>query len=229
MQLTDLRELKEVLEIDPLNTTEDTKLLFFIEQATSWIKELLNRHGLEYKSRTEYYRGTGTQKLLLKSRPVFTTPTIQVFVDEQGYFGAASGAFGSTTAWTYGVDFTIQPDQEDGTSRSGILYAINRYWPKPSARQRGLLTPFLSPDLGSIKIIYTAGWTTDNMPAIVRQACNLLVSKMRYIFPLGMELSSESYEDRSISILGERKDYLLGGIKPMLIPYFRNWTAGGPN
>ena len=32
MLYTDLNELKVVLEIDPLNTAEDGKLLFFIEQ-----------------------------------------------------------------------------------------------------------------------------------------------------------------------------------------------------
>jgi hypothetical protein len=96
-------------------------------------------------------------------------------------------------------------------------------WPKKWARSTGYLTPYIIPDTGSIKIIYTAGYTVDNLPDALRSAVNFLVARMNYVLPLGMELSSESYEERSVSILGERKNYLLGIAAPWL-QYFRNWN-----
>ena len=225
---TDIRELKKVLDIPSDDTQEDAALSLYIEQASSWLSELLNRNGMDYKTRTEYYRGTATQKLLLRSRPVYTQGLV-VNVDQTGYYGSSSGAFADTTQYTYGVDYCLQIDQEDGTSRCGILLRINDVWWKPSARQRGLLSPFLVPDLGSIRVTYTAGYTVDNLPAIFRTACNLLVAKLRYLFPLGMELGSDGYEEKSIGMVAERKDYLLALVKPMLLPYFRNFTLGGAN
>ena len=219
---TDLRELKIYLEIDPNNHNEDKVLSLLIDHASSWIEELLGRK-IFYQSRTEYYNGTGTQKLLLKVRPVFTTPTIQVYVDSAGYFGSASGAFdSSTTALTYGTDFCLQVDQDNGTSRSGILIRINNYWQKRPMREVGYLSPYVGPSFGSIKIVYTAGWTIDSMPGAFRMAVNLLVARMRYILPLGLELNSESYEERSISIVTSEKDKLITLVKPIIMP-FRNW------
>jgi hypothetical protein len=221
--LTDLRELKAVLEIDPDDTSEDLKLNFCMEWSTQWIEELLNRPGIFKKERTEYYSGTGTQKLLLRSRPVFTTPTILVYEDDGAFYGSVTGSFDSdTSALTYGVDFCLEIDQEDGTSRSGILVRMKDYWGLPGVRQQGFLTPFLGEAFGNIKIVYTAGHSIDNLPSTLRMACNLLAAKIRYVLPLGLELSSESYLDRSVSLLANRRDYLLSLVKPLILP-FRNW------
>lgn len=225
MILTDLTELKKILEIDPDDTQEDARLWFYIEWASAWIEEIINRPGLIYKTRTEYYQGTGTQKLLLRSRPVYLTPAMEVYVDEAAYWGQSPGPpppYDTNTLLTQGQDYALQIDTDDGTSRCGILYRLNQFWPKPSYRQTGYLTPFIGPDRGSIKIVYTAGYTVDTLPAPFRAATNLLVAKMRYLFPLGMEIHSEAYEERSISLLQERKDYLLSNVKDMIMPY-RNY------
>lgn len=222
--LSSLSELKKILSIDPANDAEDAALLFYLEYASAWIAELLNRPGLFLKLRTEVYSGTNTQRLLLRSRPVYTTPTIQVYYDSQAYYGAASGAWqGNNEQLNWGSDFTLQVDQEDGSSRSGILIRINNVWPKFWARQAGWLTPFVIPDIGSIKVIYLGGYTVDQLPATLRFACNQLAAKIRYLMPLGVMLSAESYEERNISIIGDRKDYLLAGVKDLILSY-RNWT-----
>lgn len=222
MIYTDIFEVKTILSIPLNDNSEDIALNFYIEQASSLIDEFLNRPDISYKSRTEYYNGSGTQKLNLRSRPVFTDPTIQVFTNDTAYFGSVSGSFDSSTALTYGTDFALQIDQENGSSRSGILININKFWNKPSYRQRGFLSPFIGEGYGNIKVIYTAGYTVDTLPAGLRGAANLLVARMRYVFPLGMELTSESYEDRAIAMGTERRDYLLALVKPMLFTY-RNW------
>ncbi len=225
MILSDLSEMKKILEIDPLDTSEDSKLSFFAEWATGLIAEFLDfRDGFDLKSRVEYYDGTGTPLLRLKVRPVFPTPTIEVSVDEAGYYGEFSGAFskpGSTLV--YGTDFFLKAEYPDGSSRSGMLIRLNNFWPKRDARQRGLLSPFIVPGYGPIKVTYTAGYTTDTLPPQFRAACNLLVARLRFLFPLGMEIGSESYEERHISYLANRKDYLMSLVKPMLFS-FKSWS-----
>lgn len=222
MLLTDIREVKGVLDIDPEDKSEDWKLLLFIEQASEWISEYLDRPGLEKKSRTEYYNGTGTQKLLLRSRPVYTSPTILVRLDESAYYGSATDSFDAETALTYGEDFALELDQEDGTSRSGILVRIGDVWPKASVRQRGFLSPFVGEGFGVVRVTYTAGYTVDTLPAIFRLACNLLVAKMRYLIPPGMEIGSESYEERSVSYVNQNRNILMSLVKPLLNGQ-RNW------
>lgn len=222
--ITDIRELKSELEIDPSDTSEDKKLMFLIEQASKWIEEYLGRaNGLFYRSRTEYYGGTNTQKLLLKARPVYIDPTIQVFVDWNGFFGSTSGAFAANTELTYGEDFCLQIDQVDGvSSRSGILLRMRNVWERPNQRQGGYLSPFVGQNYGSIKVVYSAGYTIDELPANFRLACNLLVAKLRQVLPLGQELNSESYEDRSVGYLQPYKNSLMTLAAPLISTY-RNW------
>lgn len=222
MLFTDIREMKSVLEIDPCNTEEDKKLTFLNEWVSAWLEETLGRPGMTYKSRTEYYPGTGTQVLCLNGRPVYTTPTIQVFVDRDGYYGEPDDAFDSTTALTYGEDFCLRLDRDDGVGYTGLLVRINDYWPKPSVRSAGLLSPYIGPAFGNVKVVYTGGYTYDTFPATLRMAANFLIARLRYVLPLGMEVTSESYEERAIALAAERKHYLMGLIAPMLTQH-HNW------
>jgi hypothetical protein len=218
MLMTDLFELKKVLEIDPQNTVEDGKLSLFVQWATEIIESVLNRPGFTYSSRTEYYSGQGTQKLLLRHRPVYTTPTIQVWVDHHGFYGSSEGAFGGDVL-VYGQDFCVQLDEEGRPSKSGILVRINTFWPRPAVRVDGLLSPFLSEAFGNIKVVYSGGYTVDTLPADFRLATIALVTKMRGFFPTGFELSSDGYMDKNISIIAERRDYLTSLTKQLLFKY----------
>ncbi len=220
--ISDLLELKTYLGIDPANTNQDIKLSLFLDVASQWIEEILDRP-LNFKSRTEYYAGTGTQKRLLRARPVYTDPVPQVFLDEMGFYGARSGSFGTTTQLTWGTDFVLQLlPSDEGWCRSGLLIRINNFWPKPPVRERGYLSPYVGDSFGSIKVIYTAGFLYDNLPAPLRMAVNFLVARFNYVWPLGLELNSESYEERSISIVNSEKHKLLALVTPMILPY-RNW------
>ena len=221
MLWTDLIEIKTLLGLDPGNTAQDAKLLLLNTVASEWLGEWLNRPGFDLKSRIEYYDGTGTQKLLLRSRPVYTSPTIQVYADNQGFWGAASGSFDtSTTELTYGTDFALMLDPgEEGKSRSGILVRINGYWERPMVRQRGLLSPFVGEGFGNVKVVYTAGYVVDTLPATLRMAANLLVARLNHVWPLGVELGSESYEERSLSYVNSERSKLFALVKPLIWPY----------
>lgn len=234
MPLIDLNTLKVLLDIDPRNTGEDLKLGFLVELASDWIAEYLDRPGLFIASRTEFYKGTGTQKLLLNSRPVYTTPTIVVYQDEGGYYGSTTGSFNATTSvLTYGQDYGLQIDQSDGSSRSGILFRIRSVWPRPAVRSRGLLSPYIGEDFGSIKVTYTGGYTIDNLPSMFRQAVVLIVARLRQLLPLGQIIQAESYEERAISygnLFGGggggsstgTKEFIMNLARPLIFS-FKNW------
>ena len=220
MLFSDISQIKKLLEIDSCEKEEDVRLLFYAEWASKWIEERLNRPDMGYQQRTEYYDGRGTQKLLLRSRPVYADPVIMVFEDLFGNFGSTSGAFDSgVTLLTYGTDFCLQIDQKDGTSRSGILFRINGLWPLIRRRQGGYLSPYFDKAIGAIKVVYYAGYTVDNCPSMLRMACSTLIAKMRGFFPLGLEVGSEHYKDRSLSYLLSNKDYLLSTVEGMLAGY----------
>lgn len=192
------------------------------------ILEYLGRTDLELKARTEYYKGTGTQKITLNHRPVYQTPVPVVATDQNGYYGAVSGAFTTNEGvLTYGTDFTMEWDQPDGTSKSAILVRIGNIWTRPQIRQRGFLSPYVGESFGNVKVTYTAGYTIDTLPAMIRQAANLLVAKTRYMFPLGVELASESFQQRSIGLdqgqsRAAARTYMMSAVKPLLTG-FRNW------
>ena len=224
---SDLRTIKSVLEIDPRNTIEDKKLLMFLDIATNLIEDVTNRPGMLYRVRTEYYNGTGTRTLLLRHRPVYTTPTPLIYVDQGGYFGSVDGSFDTATdARVYGTDFCLDLTEEGEPSRSGIVYSMKGAWPPLTSRLPGLLTPVVQRGVGNIKVVYGGGYTADDLPSAFRFACTLLVTRLRYLMPLGFELTGENYEDRSITLSAERKDWLLAGVKPLLFAY-RNWRFGG--
>lgn len=228
MLFTDLNEVKALLDIDPQDKVEDKKLNFYIDAVTDVLRTILNRD-FDYKQRTEYYGGTGTQKLVLRVPPVYPTtgPTgattgITVYQDSAGFYGEPSGAFTSSDAeLTLGSDFAI-PIDSSGVSRSGILVRLHGLWLRPQVRVNGLLSPFIGEAFGNYKVTYYGGYTVDTLPSGIRLAVNLLITKFRYIFPLGLALSSESYEDRSISLTGSQKSYLFDLARPLLLNY-RNW------
>lgn len=215
-------EVKKLLDIDLDDTSEDVKLSLLIKMASSWIEQWCGRE-FEVKSRTEFYSGTGTMELRLRNRPVFTTPNPAVRIDEEGWFNAEGDRFDSTTALTWGDDFALVLDDRDTvSSRSGILVRRRNFWPKPSVRQRGYLSPFIGKGYGNIRIQYTAGFGVDTLPEDIRLAANFLVARLAYTFPLGVELSSESYLDRSISAVTSEKNKLLALVSPLLMQH-RNW------
>lgn len=238
---SDLREVKAILDIDPANTNEDKKLSLINEWAGDIIEEALNKRPITYKQRVEYPKTAGTRKLLLRARPVYPpnatgpdgNPTVLTVLVNAGA-QQPSDFNPATDTWTYGVDYTLDIDQEDGiSSRSGILIALGggtgggttfgSYWPRDFVRQAGLLSSFMGePRAGMVQVTYTAGFTVDNLPASFRVAGALLVARLAYIFPVGMELAGDAYEEKALSFVQERRGYLLSLVAPILWD-FRNW------
>lgn len=217
--LGDLTELETLLGIPHGDVSQRKKLAYVLETVTGWAEEMLDR-SFRLKSRTEYYAGRGTNALLLRARPVFTTPAVQAWVSDTGYWGQASGAFsGSADQLTYGSDFALKIDQEDGTSRSGILVRLNGVWGRALFRRAGDLSPHTDAGLGNVKVTYTAGYTVDTLPAALRGAVHLGVGKLFQTWPNADEVSSESYEERSVSYVTSEEL----GIKRLMWPMLQSF------
>ncbi len=226
MLLGDLQELKRLIDVPLAKTNEDAKLLFFLDYSTNLIEEFFDRT-LVFKQRTEYLQGTGTAKMLLRYRPVNPNPpySITLLFDDFGAYGQSPNGFAdpTTQTLTYGTDYIVEIDSEDNTSRCGILQRINEVWNKPTFRQTGLLSPFIWDDTGSYKVTYWGGYTVDNVPAGIRFACTMMAARMRYLMPLGMELGTDTYEERSISITAESRNYIFSPTIRGVLNQYRNW------
>lgn len=219
MLLASLEEAKALLAIDPENRQEDLSLGFMLRMASDWIEKYLNRRGaLDKRERTEFYPGSGTQTIRLRAYPVSLSPVPEVWLDEQGYFGTPSDSFNTLKKLEHGKDFALYEDHS-GKCNNGLLVRINNVWVKPLVRQRGFLTPYVADSFGNVKVTYTGGYASDELPSDIVFACVQLVARMRHQFPMGVPLSSESYEDRSISVFGGDRNYLMGQVKHLLNPY----------
>lgn len=222
---TDLREVKQMLGIDATDTSADFQISFLIGIASEWIEEICGRK-FEQRAVTEYYVGNGTPLLPLKRRPILLTPNPEVWMNTDGYFGAPSGSFPDDDKLTFGDDFCLDIDQDDGTSsRSGMLVYMKGVWPRAVSRKVGSLSPSFNPNsaMGSIKVTYTAGFTVNTLPSQLRFACDILVGRMLTILPLGMEVTSESWQGRAVSPVVSEKSKLLALAMPFLLP-FKNWS-----
>lgn len=162
-------------------------------QAKALIEEYLGRKIIQ-DTYTEFYAGKGRQLLVLRQRPVQSITSI--FVDELAYWGDAPGAFGNSTLLVEGTDFALDRDQADGSSRSGLVYKINGYWPVPVTHAYGEITPAFG-RIGNIKITYVAGHVEE--PPDLKLALSLTMAHLMQLIRRGGLVQSESDDDIGVS------------------------------
>lgn len=178
-------------------TTSDTLYQSYIDQASAIITR---KTGLVFDSAaaTEFYQGSGTAQLVLRRRPVSSIATVHV--DDSAYFGFASGAFGSSTLLTAGVDYALDV-QTSGFSRSGILYRIGGRWPAQPVRDGSELVGGEMAGFGNVRVTYTAGYSTT--PADLKLAGILLARIIMLTSANGGKMvTSESLEYYSYTLSG---------------------------
>ncbi len=190
-----LADVKTTLGIPSSVTNEDQLLSLVIQWCSDAITEWTGRN-FASQSYTEVYCGNGTPYLPLNQRPV--TAVASVYLDELAYFGQASGAFAASTELVQGQDYAIYVDQPDGSSRAGLLFNINGWWPIPINYTPGLITPVIGPPVGNIQVTYTAGYAA--IPSQIEMACVMLVARVRKMRFYGQMLDSESYEEYSYKL-----------------------------
>ncbi len=202
------------IELDDDMAAQLIQLMFSAEEQ---IKRYCGRDFVYRSAQTEYYDGTGTDKLLLARWP-FLPANVAVSVDIGGYYGQASGSFAASTALTLGTDFIvpITPTWGDGQNHSGIIKRIGTTWPLRASRPHGNLSYRPEPLPGCIKVTYTAGYSL--IPHPVKEAVWNLTSMKAQTSTYGRLAQSESGEGYSVSY-GDMDD---GGSLP---PTIRNLLA----
>jgi hypothetical protein len=195
----DLKTLKSQFGIQPGDTSEDTLIGLFMNQASAAIETWCDRQ-FSQALYTQYLLGNGLSEIDLLNRPIyplgttnFPTP-MAVYEDENGFWGSNSSSFDpTTTLLTYGTDYAMEIDQQDGSSRSGILYKINGFWTIPFTYRPGVISSFTGPGTGNIKVVYVGGYSA--VPPDIQLALFLQIAAVRNAKNYGHLLASESRGD----------------------------------
>jgi hypothetical protein len=156
--LTTLEAVKTHLGMASEDTTLDPQLNQLLAAVDAAIKKQLKQN-FEEDTYTEFYDGTGSERLYLRQTPVQSTG-LTVYEDSNGNYGQTSGAFAASTLLTLGTDYVLAVDQPDGTSLQGVLVRLYGVWSGRTLYGPKELTGSPSDALGSIKVTYTAGYET---------------------------------------------------------------------
>lgn len=206
MALTNISLVKSLLNI--VGTSQDAWISSLQAAAEAVVESYCNRK-FEKATYTEFYDGSGQKTLILRQTPVVSITSVHE--DFSGYYGTGASAFAANTLLTNGVDYTLSLDgQYNGVdvSNSGILWRLQSVWAEiPRIWKRDVLTPQLSPSLGSVKVVYVAGY--DPIPLDLQYAVAYVASSMRRTIPFGGRLESETIGDYSYRLHNARGSDLI--------------------
>lgn len=213
-QLTTLNSVKNMAGIALTDTSKDQQYTALISAISSAVQNSIHRN-LALQSYTDYYSPTGDAILQLRNMPIGSVT--RVCVDPNGNYGETSGAFPASMDLVQGVDYSIMAGR-DGIGSSGCLRRINGYWYKYKTWAPGKVAPQISADNGSILVQYTAGYSP--IPAAIALAVNQAIIEAANRMINGGPVSSQSYEDASMSFFGpEQLLKVFGSIQSVLSYY----------
>lgn len=197
MAITSLQKFKDFLTISASVTTNDVAYQMHLDAAEAVAKRYCGRD-FTSQAYTEFYDGTGTSTLPLRQRPVSAVSS--VYLDCTGFYGDGSNAFASTTLLTVGTDYVLKREGGGSASKSGLLYRLGYgtggnvgWYPpdpfEPTSGNRPTLTygrggPVWPKIAGCIKVTYTAGYTTADMPDVI-EAIHMLAALTFRTKPFG--------------------------------------------
>ncbi len=135
---------------------------------------------------------------------------LAVWLDTGGFAGwGVNQPFSAQTQLFPGLDYYLDIDSADGSSKSGIVRRIGggvvggpMSWPWAWDQRRGSLTAPLPPVwnsyYGNVKVMMTAGYYPNNVPADLTFATLVLVAWLRAQTPVGIAVDT----DRTNQMLG---------------------------
>lgn len=154
---------------------------------------------------------------------------LAVWLDEGAMWGQASSSsytpFAAGTLLTPGSSYALEIDQTDGiSSRSGLVYNVNGYWPEPFVYNVGLISPMLGPSNGNIKVSYTGGYGT--VPTPMELACNLAIARIRNLKVYGEAVTAEKDEVYSYNLKAAAKAGVFAPEVTSILARYRNLAVG---
>lgn len=218
-----LAELKTLLSIT--TSSDDSRLNLLISIADQQVRDFCRRN-FEAAQYTDFYSSTGTRLVVLRQYPVISVQS--VFEDYNAFFGQnPDGAFPPETELQQGVDYFVYLDGSSfGRPNSGVLVREGRGWLSSDfTRLSGALTVGRADRLGSIKVTYTAGYTTipDSLKLAVANLVAIYRSQVSQSGPLVEEQLGRWKKKFSSGVVGApgvSGQYLLPpSIQAILAPY----------
>lgn len=188
MALLTLADAKTFAGITTTDPVRDASLQVIIDEAIDAVKRFCQNGELIATEYTIILDAPPYNSLVLPFAPVS-------FVGFQLWFNyAAQGdptKFGSEFLLTMYKDYMLDPSNRDiTTSESGIVRYLYGVWGYAYQRLPYTLTASLIPCVGSIKVVYTAGY--DTVPPALSGALNLIVRKIYNMRKLGVPMTNES-------------------------------------
>jgi hypothetical protein len=195
--LTDLPTLQLVPKL--ANGLSNDQLTQLLQGADRAIKSYCKQE-FEQATYTEYHDGAGQPALVLRQGPVQSVTS--VWMDSNGYYGQATGAFAANTLLIAGGDYALKIDDPGGTmSLSRLLRRIGGsggasillgFW-KPGTLSQGRAGMVWPQGQGNVKVLYVGGYPTGHIPYDLVQACiNLVAWTKANVLRGGLPLQSEN-------------------------------------
>lgn len=163
---------------------EDPFLDLAIAACEASLQSALSRH-LESQSWTEYLSGSGRTAMHLPQRPVTAVVSVEILD------GARGPVLETLTAGTH---FNLIDSRAHERNMghlemvSGVLWSYDQCaqaWP---------------PGVANIKVVFTAGYTAETLPADLKMALYQMIALTRSARQTGMTLSDETLGDYSYSL-----------------------------
>lgn len=194
MALITLAEYKAFAGISSTDATRDASLNAMIAETDDAIKRYLHQN-IESATYTTVMDAPNDVNINLPQLPVsFTDFSIYVNWNANG----DPSLFTSDDLLTMYTDYLLDPSPDSATiSTTGIVRSMQGWWGLWYQRNGYVLTPKSVPAYGCIKVVYTAGYAT--VPASIKAAANLLVSKLYMMRKIGMPENSTSLNGYSVS------------------------------
>ncbi len=165
-----------------------------------------------------------------------------VYFDPNGYYGTNVNSFNQQTQLTQGNNYSPFIDTERMSNRGLIRRVggnVGAWWgggygSYSGTQQNSSISKLAASRLagwpigfGNLKVVYTAGWTQDNIPADLSYACQALVAVMIRSQPMGALLQSEGLGAYNYSLLSYGDDPQMGDIRRILARYREtSWMVG---
>lgn len=168
MAYLNIETFKQFIGVPVATTTNDqlfSLILTGIEQAIdTWCG-----WPLALATVTEYYSGDGTPDLRLDRYPLNAAADVAgVWEDWNGNWGQTSGSFNATTSLlTLGTDYAVKVE---GVSKRPVLVRLFAVWPYLNRYPVGRLSPLLGESQGTVKVTYSAGFTTQAPADVISAA-----------------------------------------------------------
>lgn len=210
MAISTVTRVKVLLGIDADDESQDALLAQLLAGVEAVVEGYCHRE-FASSTRTEYHTGSGGHRLLLRRRPVSSVAA--VYLDVNGYFGQAAGAFATATLLTPGVDYVLELDAASaaptgalrrlggggGAAGSWHSWPAGPYPDGPAGTlTEGRSGPVWPAVPGCLKVTYTAGFSA--MPADLMLAVDQIAARVYHEGGFGgRAVMSEKLEDYAVT------------------------------